>query len=307
MKQTVLLSGATGFLGSHLAEDLSLNNFKVIALIRNKSDLFRCNEFKNDNLIFINIDSENCKELIQMHQPSIFIHSAWNGVSAKGRNDWNIQVENITLTTRLLVLANELKIKKIIAFGSQAEYGNFNGRINEDVVCNPNSAYGAAKLATLEILKSFCELHSMNWYWFRLFSVYGTREGNDWLIPSVIHNTFHNKQMDLTGCEQRYDYIYVKDISQAIIKVLEAENETGIFNLSSNSSRQLKEMIEKIRTIVNPNVVLKFGALPYRHNQVMHMEGDSSRFNKQYNFEVKSRFDANIEDIINYYLAKIKV
>ncbi len=307
MKSTsILLSGATGFLGSHLADDLSFNNFKVIALIRNASDLSRCNEFKNDNLVFVNTDSENYKELIRKHQPTIFIHSAWNGVSSDGRSDWNIQIENISMTTRLLVLAQELHIKKIIAFGSQAEYGNFKGRINEDAICNPASAYGAAKLATLEILKSFSELHSINWFWLRLFSVYGTREGNDWLIPSVIRNAFYNKPMDLTGCEQRYDYIYAKDFSKAIIKILETENESGIFNLSSDSSMKLKDMIEKIKDIINPKAVLNLGVLPYRPNQVMHMEGDSSKFNKQFNFEVKSRFDANIKDIVNYYHVKHK-
>lgn len=301
---SILLSGATGFLGSHLAEDISLNNFKVIALVRNASDLSRCNEFKNDNLVFVNTDSDNYKELIQKYQPSVFIHSAWSGVSAKGRSDWSKQVENIAMTIRMLELANELNIKKIISFGSQAEYGNFNGRINESEGCAPVSAYGAAKLATLEILKSFCELHSMNWFWFRIFSLYGTREKNEWLFPSIIHNTYHNKPMDLTSCEQLYDYIYTKDFSAAIIKVLETKSESGIFNLSSNSSMQLKEMIEKIRNYINPNVVLNFGKLPYRPNQIMHMEGDSSKFNERFHFQIGSQFEKNIEQIVNYYKNK---
>lgn len=301
MKPTsILLSGATGFLGSHLAEELSLNDFKVIALVRSTSDLSRCNEFKNDNLVFVNTDLENHKDLIQKHQPTVFIHSAWSGVSAKGRNDWDIQVENIAMTTRFLVLAEELNIKKIISFGSQAEYGNFNGRIKEDAICNPVTAYGAAKLGALQVLKSFCELHSVNWFWFRIFSVYGTRENSEWLIPSVIQNTFQNKPMNLTGCEQRYDYICANDICKAIMKVLITESESGIFNLSSNSSMRLKEMIEKIRDIVNPHAVLNFGALPYRTDQVMHMEGDSSRFNERFSFHVGSKFEKNIEQIFNY-------
>lgn len=301
---TVLLSGATGFLGSHLAEDLSLNNIKVIILFRSKSDLSRVNEFKNDNRIFVNIDSNDFKEAIDQYKPDCFIHSAWQGVSVKERNDWNIQVENIVLTTRLLVLAQELKIKKVISFGSQAEYGSFNGRIKEDTVCNPIGAYGISKLATLEILRSFCELHSINWFWLRIFSLYGTRDKKEWLIPSVIHNAFHNKPMDLTACEQRYDYMYTKDFSRAIIKVLATKNESGIFNLSSNSSMQLKGMIEKIRNHVNPKAILNFGALAYRPGQIMHMEGDSTKFNEKFSFQVESQFEKNIEQIANYYKNK---
>lgn len=304
--KTILLSGATGFLGSHIAEGLSTHNYKVIALIRNSSDLWRCKEFKNENLVFVNIDTKDFKEIIAKHNPSVFIHTAWNGVAAKGRNDWNIQIENILFTAQMITLANELGIKKIISFGSQAEYGNFNGRINEAANCNPIIPYGAAKLAALTIFKSFCESNAINWFWFRLFSLYGAREDKNWLIPSVIENAFYNKPMHLTGCEQRYDYIYSKDFTNAIVKVIETESESGIFNLTSNSSMQLKEIIEKVKNLVNPNAVFNFGALPYRPNQVMHMEGDSTKFNKQFNFEVKSDFETNIKEVLDYYLNKLK-
>ena len=303
---SILLSGATGFLGGHFAEYFSLKGYKVIALVRNSSDLSACNEFLNDNIIFINTDSANYKELIREHNPKTFIHSAWGGVTAKGRNDWNVQAENILMTIRFLVLAEELKIKKIISFGSQAEYGNFNGRIKEDAVCNPVSAYGAAKLAALDILKSFCDLHSINWFWLRLFSLFGTRENNEWLIPSVINNLIANKPMDMTACEQRYDYLYIKDFCKAIEKVIEIKSESGIFNLGSNTSFQLKEMIEKIKTLVNPKGVLNIGALPYRHNQVMHMEGDSKKFMQQFNFTIASDFDRNLKEVVNYYMNKNK-
>lgn len=300
---TILLSGATGFLGSHLAKDLTSGNYRVIALIRDSSDLSRCNKFKNDNLIFVNTDSKDHFESIQKYEPSVFIHSAWNGVAAKGRGDWNVQVGNIALTTRLLVLANELKIKKIISFGSQAEYGNFSGRIDEGAPCNPMSAYGAAKLATLDVVRSFCEVHSLNWFWFRLFSIYGEGENREWLIPSVIHNTRNNIPMDLTGCEQRYDYLYTKEFTRAVTCALGNQSESGIFNLSSNTSMPLKEVIDKIRNLVNKKAVLNFGALPYRPNQVMHMEGNSEKFNSRFNFSPRTDFDSNIKEVVNSYLS----
>ncbi|MEP7169118.1 MAG: NAD-dependent epimerase/dehydratase family protein, partial [Bacteroidota bacterium] len=119
--KTILLSGATGFLGSHLAEDLSKNNYKVLALIRSSSDLWRLNEIKNENLALINLNEKNFKENIQKHSPDFFIHAAWQGVGAEGRNNAVVQTANISFTTEMLTLANELKIKKIISFGSQAE------------------------------------------------------------------------------------------------------------------------------------------------------------------------------------------
>lgn len=304
--KTILLTGATGFIGSHLAEDLSLNNYRVIALIRNSSNLWRCKGFESDNLVYVYLNTPNLADEIQKYNPTALIHSAWGGVSMNARNDWNTQVENIVFSVQAYTLAHELGIKKIISLGSQAEYGNFNCRVNENAACDPVTAYGASKLATLEIFKSFCELYSINWFWFRLFSLYGTRENSEWLISSAVNNMYHNKPMDMTACEQRYDYLYIKDFTKAIIQVLKTESESGIFNLSSNSSIKLKELIEKIRMLVNPDAILNFGALPYRSNQVMQMEGDSTKFNKQFNFAIKSGFDANMKEVINYCIEKFK-
>lgn len=302
--KTVLLSGATGFLGSHLAEVLSNSNYRVLALVRNTSDLCRLHEIKNDNIILINLHEKNFKENIQNYSPNIFVHAAWQGVGAKERNDEAIQSKNMFFTTEMLNLANELGIKKIISFGSQAEYGNFEGRINEQAICKPNSEYGNAKLAALNALKSFCNANTINWFWLRIFSLYGEREGDEWLIPSVIKNILANKPMDLTACEQRYDYMYVKDFAKAIIKVLETECESGVFNVSSNSSIRLKNLIEEIRKNLNPKAVLNFGALPYRSNQVMHMEGDSSKFIQTFDVSLNGNFEKKLEGVVRYYKNK---
>jgi len=299
--KTILLSGASGFLGSHLAEHLSAAGYLVVAIIRKKSDLWRCKEFENKNLVFVNIDSVDFKETIQKYNPTAFIHAAWQGVTSKERNDPVVQMLNVVFTNRLLTVANELGIKKIICFGSQAEYGNFNGRINEEGRCYPFSTYGAAKLAALSDFKSFCELNSINWFWLRLFSVYGTREGNSWLIPSAIRNILADKPMDLTQCEQRYDYMYAKDFTAAIASVLTTASDSGIFNVSSNSSVQLKHIIENIKNSINPNAVLNFGALSYAKNQVMHMEGNSDKFYRQFNFKISSDFENNIKEVVSYY------
>jgi UDP-glucose 4-epimerase len=304
ISKSVLLSGATGFLGSHVADVLVKNNYTVLALIRKNSMLWRLDEIKHENLVLVDLSTNDFKDKIQTYAPAFFIHAAWQGVKAIERNDWILQSDNVGFTLEMLSLANQLGIKKIVAFGSQAEYGNFHGRISETAICNPVNAYGAAKLATLTVLKSFCDAMNINWFWLRIFSVYGERENDDWLIPSVIKNILTDKVMDLTACEQKYDYIYAADFAFAILKVLETECDSGIFNLSSNSSATLFEMIEEIRKILNPKAILNFGALPYRNNQVMHMEGDSSKFYEKFNFNLTSGFEEKLKDLVNYYRIK---
>lgn len=300
-QKVILLSGASGFLGSHLAKDLSKSGFKILAIIRHNSDLSKFNGYNSDNLNFIRSDSPDFERVAELHSPKILIHSAWSGVSVHGRNNLNIQLENIEYCVNLLNLASKLKIEKVITFGSQAEYGDFSGRINESTICNPVSAYGAVKLSLLTIFRFYCEANSMQWFWLRLFSTYGTHEGGSWLIPSLISNILNGKAMDLTGCEQRYDYLFTRDLSNAVEKVITNQGESGIYNLSSNTSIRLRDLIEKIRSHINADSILNFGALPYRPNQVMHMEGDSTKFNKMFNFKVESNLDENLITIVNYY------
>jgi len=301
---TVLLSGGSGFIGSHIAEILSSNHYKVLILIRNQTDLWRLNEIRNKNHILVNLDVPGFKNEIQKHSPTCFIHSAWQGVKATERENWTIQAQNIMFTLEMLSLSNLLGINKIIALGSQAEYGKVEGRISEDTNCNPTTAYGAAKVATQLLLKSFCETHNINWFWLRTFSLYGERENESWLIPSLIKNILSAKPMDLTACEQRYDYMYAGDFSKAIIKTIETKSSSGIFNLSSNSSIVLKDIISQIQNYIRFDSILNFGALPYRTNQVMHIEGNSTKFIERFDVELNANIENMLSKVVNYYKLK---
>ncbi len=304
---SILISGATGFIGSHIAEEFANNNFKIIALTRNKSNLWRLNEIKKKNIIVLNTDDPNFAQQIQKYKPICFIHCGWDGVGQNNRNDWILQSKNIEYTLEMLLLANKLGIKKVIALGSQAEYGHFEGRISETAKCKPNTAYGAAKLAAQHMLQSFCETHNINWIWLRTFSIYGERENDGWLISSLIKNILSCSLMNLTKCEQRYDYVYAGDFARAILNIIDKTYKSDIYNLSSDTSIKLKFLIEKIIEILNQKGKLNFGTLPYQDNQVMHMEGDSSKFISKFNYSLSSNFENKLEGVVNYYKTKFKI
>jgi nucleoside-diphosphate-sugar epimerase len=302
MNKTILLSGITGFLGSHIAEKLLFHGYSIIALYRSSSDMDRCKEFKA-KVHWINVDKDSWKDsIISEFQPCAFIHSAWYGVTADKRDNWESQMQNLHLTFELLQLAKACKTKTVIGLGSQAEYGHFSGRIDENHSCNPFSPYGTIKFSVCHLLRSFCEQNSMKWFWLRLFSVYGPKEAENWLIPSVINNILKNHQMALTRCEQRYDYLYVSDFAEAIVKVIASNASSGVFNLSSNTSIRLFDFIEMIRKKIKPDLLLNYGALEYRPNQVMYMEGNAERFMKTFDFQIPTFIENNIDTTISYYM-----
>lgn len=297
----ILLTGATGFLGSHIAENLLAHNFELILTKREDSSLNNCQSFFN-NVKWINTDSDLWVDEVIKFKPDVIVHAAWNGVSSTNRDDWESQLTNIDFMYQLMKIAKECNVLKFISLGSQAEYGQFDGKITEDYPLNPTSSYGAIKLAVSELLKAFCTEHQINWYWLRVFSVFGERENERWLIPSVIKKMLSgSNEMDFTLGEQKYAYLYVADFAESISNVVIKDAHSGIYNLSSDNPLSLKELLKIVRDNINPNFDLRFGVIPYRLNQSMHIEGDSTKFNRAFGQIDSSDFKLKLGRVINSY------
>ena len=222
----VFVTGITGFLGSAIAEVFVKNNYEVIGLKRKNSDPWRCKDFLT-KVTLTNVEDE-WKQDVLLFKPSLIIHAAWGGVSAKDRDNWLDQSKNLTLTIELLQLANELKVEKFIGLGSQAEYGLFNGVVTEDQPVHPNSAYGLNKLLAMQTIKCFAEQNSLNWYWLRLFSFFGEKEDANWFIPTIIDKLRTDIPMDMTPGDQRYAYMYIDDLANLIFNIAVKEVNSGV-------------------------------------------------------------------------------
>ena len=304
MQPTILITGITGFLGSHIAENLVDNGIQVIGLKRKGSDVWRCEGFE-DKIIWVEIDNEGFfKDELKKYSFDTIIHGAWIGVDSNSRDNWSEQSKNIPFLVSLLDVAKTVGVKKFIFLGSQAEYGNIDGKISEDHKTNALNAYGSIKLACLEVLKTFCETNTIIWIWLRLFSLFGEKENKNWLIPSLVASMLTIKQMDFTPGEQKYAYLYVKDFALTLYKISTMPIESGVYNISSNETRTIKSLIEDIRNYINPEFILNFGALKYRDNQSMHMEGDILKLCSQIGEVEFTDFNEALHNCITSYIKK---
>jgi nucleoside-diphosphate-sugar epimerase len=306
MRKKILITGISGFLGSQIAKDLILEGNEIIATKRTSSILWRCQEYFN-NITWIDINEDNWQSKILEFHPEIIIHTAWSGVSANDRDDWDVQLSNIEFTLKLLQIAKECKIKKFIGFGSQAEYGNFSGIIDENYPLNPNSAYGSSKIVISQIINNFCTINEINWYWFRLFSFFGELENNNWFIPTLIDKISSVQKMDMTPGEQKYAYMYVGDLARIIFKIVKSNITSGIYNISSSKAISLLELTNKIIEIINPTESkINFGAIPYRDNQSMHIQGLNLKLEKELGGKIDELdFNVALNMVVKYKLNEI--
>jgi nucleoside-diphosphate-sugar epimerase len=296
-KKRILITGASGFLGSSILEKLVDAGYPVLALRREESDLWRCSSVVDKVHWVFNDDEKTIGEF----KPEILLHSAWIGVEAAARNNWDVQLQNVSNTFDILKIADACGVKRIISFGSQAEYGRFEGRVDEEYQLNPHTAYGAVKCNIQKLIQSFCERENHLWIWLRLFSVFGPKENSNWLFPFVISKLLNDEDVPLTGCGQRYDYLYIDAFARGILKIVEDDATCGIFNFSANSSVELKRLLQILYERIDTKGKLRFGGLPYRDGQVFHMEGNSEKFYSTFGYDYTPDWARYFDTIVEFY------
>lgn len=294
----ILLTGATGFIGSHIAKVLVLHGYTLMCLKRSTSNTHRCNDIYK-SVRWINSDFPEWTEIVNQFTPEIVIHAAWEGVTSIDRNNPSIQYHNLIILQKLLLAAKSCR--KFIALGSQAEYGNIQNLVNENCRVNPINEYGKNKLYCQHEIKDFCDKNDIDWYWLRIFSIYGEGEGDDWLITNFIKRVLKGEQeIDSTKGEQIYSYLHISDFVRSILLIINHYGDSGIYNLSSKQKISIKELLYKIRDKINPKFKINVGTLPYRPDQSMYMIGDSSAFIKTIGAFEQVSLDDGLNSLIEY-------
>jgi len=174
-------------------------------------------------------------------------------------------------------LAAEAGCKTFVALGSQAEYGPQNRLLRESDPTEPTSTYGVAKLCALQASRHLARQMGMRFAWIRIFSLYGPRDNPDYMIPSLIEKLLRGEKPSLTSGEQLWDYLYVQDAAEAIAAVAQTTGAEGVFNLGSGRTETIRQTVRQIRDLIDPSLPLGFDEVPYRPDQVMHLQADISR------------------------------
>jgi UDP-glucose 4-epimerase len=272
----ILVTGATGFVGARVVRQLVAQGREVALLIRPSSNTRRIGDLL-EHCTIIRGDLAQlgaARDELVHFSPNSVLHLAWEGVKGADRNS-PVQLKNVRSSIALYELMQSLGCDNFVGLGSQAEYGLLSGSIAEDAPTRPTTAYGAGKLATGLVLERAAAASGRKFAWLRLFSSYGPDDDPSWLIPYLIGCLLDGEKPSLTMAEQVWDYLYVDDVAAGVIAALDA-GARGFFNLGSGQARPLREIVTMIRDLIDPSLALGFGEVPYRSDQVMHLEADVS-------------------------------
>lgn len=292
----IFITGATGYLGYHIACQCLAEGHQVLCLRRSTSkSLF--DEEQEQRIQWVTINEEDWKETVNVFAPDVLIHVAWGGVRGAGREDADIQKQNILMSKQHFTL---YPYQQIIAIGSQAEYGYYEGPVSEDHELHPTMKYAQAKCVVQHELQTYCEKNHIEWQWIRVFTVFGEKQTGG-LIALAINNCKLGKEsFDTTEGEQVYSYLYAKDFAKTICKVIGAKGKSGVYNISQPlEEHSNKDVLETIKAMMGSNIQNNYGAVPYAKDQIMLMSGTVDKFEEAFGKIPHTDFKVALQNTIN--------
>lgn len=257
MPQRVLVTGASGFLGAWTARALLAAGHRVTALVRAEAP-WRLHGV--DGIEVVTADPADWPASIAAHRPDVLLLLDWAGVDGASR-DSDAQWANLDRHRAMIDAAVAGGVGRIVASGSQAEYGPRTDRIAEDAPAAPVTEYGRAKVAALVQLAERADDAGIEWVWARVFSVYGPLDNEGMLLQKVSDALRSGDELALSSGEQAWSYLYAADAGRALAHLARpATAPSGIVNVGHPEAPRLRDTIERFAADVGGTGTLRFGA-----------------------------------------------
>ncbi|MCF7814769.1 MAG: GDP-mannose 4,6-dehydratase [Candidatus Cloacimonetes bacterium] len=310
----VLITGAAGFIGSHLAEAL-VKEHQVIGL-DNFCDFYdpaikhkNIEELlKNDNFKLIEADIRHQKtasEIFTENDFDLVIHLAAMAGVRPSIEDPQLYTEvNINGTVNLLEECKKHGIKKFIFASSSSVYGN-NKKVpfaETDPVDHPISPYAATKKAGELICHTYHKLYAISLICLRFFTVYGPRQRPDLAIHKFTRRMLNGEEIPVFGDgTTRRDYTYIDDIIDGILKAVNYVDSTyvyDVFNLGESQTISLQDMISTLEDTLQIKAEKKI--LPLQPGDVQQTFADITKSRKILGYDPQIDFQDGIALFIDW-------
>lgn len=306
MKKAIV-TGATGMIGLAVVRALSNNNVeRIYAIVQPNSE--RMNRIpKRKNISIIECDLADYANLYHLINDDcdVFYHFARRPTKNKQtgkENDVYTFWNNVKYSLDALEVAKKLGCQTFVGAGSQAEYGSVRGKIQRPGdITNPDTFYGMEKVSIYNFLRLEAKKCGVKLQWVRIFSVYGIYDKDTTMVMSVLDKLINNEDVNVTKCEQQWDYLYEDDAGEALYYIGKQKDTSSVFCLGSGMARPLREFIDEMKVISKSNSKVNYGAIPYSANTVMNLQADISKIKEYTGWSgPKISFKEGITSIINY-------
>ncbi len=280
----VIITGATGFIGSNLARAFLDRGDEVYALVRPGSARLGALP-QHPQLSLVYCDLEHVREAVpQIGSGDAFFHMAWGGVNREEIDSPEVQKKNVEDSLECVRAAHALGCRLFMDAGSRVEYGRVEGEMTESLDCHPINQYGKAKWEFYNRALPLCRSLGMDYCHLRFFSVYGYGDHPWSIISTLVRELRRDEKVALSACLHDWNFMYIDDAVRAVIllcrRFLEepADEPIGmIVNIASRDTRQLKSFVEEIHQIAGGRGQLEYGAFVQAKEGALSVRPDVTR------------------------------
>ncbi|USK57220.1 NAD(P)-dependent oxidoreductase [Cytobacillus solani] len=294
----ILVTGGSGFVGSHVLNLLADGGFEV-HVISSRTGFSLDNQWQWHQVNLL--DFQQVESLIKKIKPTYLLHLAW-GEMAPGKV-YKSKDNYLWVQISLALIQNFIQYggQRLVMAGSLAEYDYSYGYLLEDITPSSyQTPYAASKNALRLLVQSLSEKTGLSSCWGRITFIYGPGEHPKRLIPSVIISLLKDEEALCTHGEQFRDYLHVYDAARALVLLLESDIQ-GTINIASGQSVQVKEIVLKIAQKLGKPHLVRLGAIPFPDSEPLFIQASTEYLTNKVRWKPDFDLDSGLEDSISWW------
>ncbi len=291
--ETIVLTGASSFIGMHLANQLAQKYNVVATISKDPAEEIRIERIKllkQSGVKIINLDITHAAEVVSVareFRPSFwFNHAGWVKDYASSNYDSNYADQvHLNSLPDLFKTLKEIGTKGFIGTGSSMEYSDSENPHREDEVCSPTTAYGASKLRQTQLSLELGKKYNLNTAIIRVFIPYGELDSPSKMLPGLLRSLEKGEKFPLSPGLQVRSFIAVEKLIAIYLKIKEeiSKNKVRfeIYNGAYDPELSLKQFIlNQVNQRLLNTTLLDFDALPLRKTEVLFSFADTHKVRK---------------------------
>jgi nucleoside-diphosphate-sugar epimerase len=307
----VLVTGASGFIGSHLTRRLIADGAEVHALTSTVSSVYPPRLLEVREQITLHEASLTDRGALTIVagdvKPSYVFHL---GAYTHGGKSWQrvdecIQV-NVQGTVNLLMALEPVGFTRFVNIGTSEIYGDIDVPFREDASVHPISPYSVSKHAAEEFCRLFAEARSWPIVRIRPFNAYGPMQSPDRIVPEIITRALQGQPLQMTLGLQTREFNYVADLADGMVCAALASDVDGeLLNLGCGREVSMRDLATLILSELGDPITPEFGALPERPTEIMRMFCDNTRARELLGWSPRHTLRDGLEKTIEWYRGEV--
>lgn len=303
MIKAILLTGATGFIGSYLLEDLLQKGYKVVITKRSSSDTWRINHLL-DKIRSYDVDKIKIEKIFEENKIDCTIHLATHYKKVHSEDDVEKFIDaGIRFPALILQQMVKHNVRFFINTGTFTEYEICPEPIRENAKKRAHNLYSAFKIAFSDILEYYSNEFGIKAIDLKLFSPYGPKD-NEKLFVYIVKSFAGGKRFEVTKGEQKWDWTYVNDIVDAYIKSLRyieiMKNRYEAFNIGADNVHSIREIISLLEGISGKKELAMF-TKEYPKNDIFLVNCNNSKARKHLGWAPRTDLNTGLKEMYEFY------